>query len=111
MANVLTTASTIKCIHGGQVTPLASTAKLAVSGNPVLLEEQVSSWVIPTGKCSQVGSGLTPCTSVKSYSHGNAGKLTAGGVAVLLDSGVGVTNGYPGNTITVSAGQSEVQGT
>jgi hypothetical protein len=111
MANVLTTASTIKCAHGGQVTPLMSTAKLTVSGKPVLLANQVSGWVIPPGTCSQVGTGRTPCTSVTSYSQGAAGKLTAGGVPVLLDSGIGMTNGAPVNTVTVSALQSEVTGT
>jgi hypothetical protein len=109
VAKVLTTASTIKCAHGGQVTPLLSTAKLTVSGDPVLLENQVSSWVIPPGTCSQVGSGYTPCTSVQKYSGGSAAKLTVGGVAVLLDSGSGQTNGSPVNTLTVTAGQSEVQ--
>jgi hypothetical protein len=111
MANVLTTASTIKCAHSGQVTPLLSVAKLTVSGKPVLLESQVSSWVIPPGTCSQVGSSRTPCTSITSYSKGSAAKLTAGGAAVLLDSGVGVTNGAPINTVTVTTGQSKVQAT
>jgi hypothetical protein len=108
MSNVLTTASTIMCAHGGRVTPLASSAKLTVSGNPVLLQNQVSSWIIPPGTCSQAGPGYTPCTSVTSYSGGSAAKLTAAGVAVLLDSGIGMTNGLPVNTLTVSAGQSEV---
>jgi hypothetical protein len=109
MANVLTTASTIKCAHSGQVTPLLSPAKLTVSGTPVLLENQVSNWVIPPGTCSQVGTQKTPCTSITSYQQGSASKLTAGGVAVLLDSGVGMTNGVPQNTVSVSGGQSKVQ--
>lgn len=109
MASILTTASTITCAHAGQVTPLGSSAKLTVSGNPVLLDSQVSSWAIPPGKCSQVGSGRTPCTSITSYSQGSATKLTAGGTAVLLESGVGLTNGAPQKTVTVTAGQSKVQ--
>src|SRR6516164_3629578 len=109
MAGVLTPASTFKCAHKGQVTKHVSADKLTVSGNPVLLENQVSSWAIPPGTCTQIGTGRTPCTSVTSYSEGSASKLTAGGVAVLLDTGVGMTNGAPVNTVSVSAGQSEVQ--
>jgi hypothetical protein len=109
VANVLTTSSTIECAHSGQVTPLTSGAKLTISGHPVLLENQVSNWVI--AKCTQIGTGYTPCTSVTSYSGGSASKLTVGGVAVLLDSGLGMTNGSPGNSLTVTAGESEVQAT
>jgi hypothetical protein len=108
MGSVLTTGSTISCKHGGTAT-LSSSAKLRVGGNPVLLKADATTWAFT--KCGQVGTGLTPCTNIVSLSAGEAGKLTVGGVPVLLDSLAGQTNGKPENTLSATAGQNKLTAT
>lgn len=104
MANALTNSSTIRCNHAGTAV-LASTAKLRVNGTPVLLDDPIS---FAPGSCTQVGSGLTPCTSL-SVTGGKAAKLKVGGKPVLLDSLSGKTNGSPEFSFTVTAGQSKLK--
>jgi hypothetical protein len=106
MANVLTTGSVITCLHTGTAT-LTSGAKLKVGGNPVLLETQATKFLI--AKCTQVGTNLTPCTKIATVKSGSVSvKLKVGGVAVLLDSLGGTTNGNPGKTFSATANQSKL---
>ncbi len=107
MANALTNASSIKCSHSG-VALLVSTGKLKVSGSPVLLDGDTIAFA--PGTCTQVGSGLTPCTTL-TVAGGQSTKLTVGGKAVLLESITGQTNGNPVFTFTASAGQSKLKAT
>src|SRR5258706_7303975 len=104
MANVLTTGSLINCLHTGTAT-LTSSAKLTVSGNPVLLQSQVTGFSI-TG-CTQVGSGLTPCKSILTVTAGVSTKLTVGGDAVLLDSLAGASQGNSDQKIRATAEQNK----
>ncbi|MCW8900033.1 MAG: hypothetical protein OQK95_05165 [Gammaproteobacteria bacterium] len=97
MAKVLTTGSLMICGHGGTAN-LISTAKLEVSGKPVLIESDASSWPLTKTPCGQASSGGTSCTTIASITAGKSSKLTVGGVAVLLDSISGTTNGAPDNT-------------
>ena len=103
MANVLTTGSTVACLHSGTAT-LSSSAKLSVGGKPVLLESEATSW--PITQCKQVGTGLTPCTTIVSVSA--ASTLTVGGVPVLLDSLTGTTNGNPDKSLSAIGDQTKL---
>jgi hypothetical protein len=109
MADVVTTAGSVSCAHGGKAV-LSSEAKLTVAGQPALVAAQT--WKIPPGQCTQTGTTppQTPCTTVSLLS-GAAQKLTAGGKAVVLASSVLQTNGLPVNTATVVAGQARVRAT
>jgi hypothetical protein len=104
MTNVLTNASTITCEHTATAL-LTSTAKLKVAGNAVLLDGDTIT--LKPGMCTQLGSGLTPCTSV-TVTGGQSTKLKVNGKAVLTESIVGKTNGSPTFTFTASAGQSKL---
>lgn len=115
MAGVLTTASTVLCdlaapsSHGGQVT-VASTAKLTVNGNPVLVKNSVASKAVPPGACKTPPSNSSkPCTSVTSVASGESAKLKTGGNPVLLDSTLGgLTDGNPQGKLSATAGQSKL---
>jgi hypothetical protein len=115
-ANVLTEATTVNCSHKGEVSK-SSTAKLQVGGHPVLLENQVSSWTIPTGTappaCTRINTqaGEKPCTKVGSPTEGTAAKLTVEGSKVLLDSLQATTDGLPtpGNTLASPTGEPKLQ--
>jgi hypothetical protein len=93
----------------------SSSAKLTVGEKPVLLSNQVSSWSI--SGCTTVTnpqSGTKQCLTVVSESGGDAAKLSAGGVAVLLDSAVAQSDGAPppppaGPVMIIQAGESKLQ--
>jgi hypothetical protein len=106
MANALTNASQITCPHSGKITP-ASSAKLTIAGQPVLLSQEWSGWAIacpaPTSQSTKT------CTKVVAVTGAEATKLSVGGVAVLLDSGTGSTDGNPPTPVSMSAGETKVQ--
>jgi hypothetical protein len=108
MAKVLTTGSSIVCNHSGQVKPLTSSAKLTISGNPVLLANQVSSWTIVGCTQTPPPPSKSPCVTVSQLTGASAQKLTANAQPVLLDSGQGVTDGKPPGTLTITAGEMKV---
>ena len=66
-------------------------------------------WLI--GGCTQVGTGLTPCTTIMTVTAGEASKLTVGGVAVLLETLAGITNGNPDKSFSANAGQTKLTAT
>ena len=113
MPGVLTTTSTVLCgpdvppNHGGKVA-IASTAKLKVNDNPVLLNSSIAGKSV--GGCKTPTSNSTkPCTSVASVSSGEANKLKAGGNPVMLDTTLsGKTDGAPLGPLFASAGQSKL---
>lgn len=100
MAAVLTTQSTIACAHGGTAI-LSSSAKLLVSGAPVLLTSDSGSWSFD-GKCTQTGGQLVPCTNFTGLANAAAGKLTVGGTPVVLSTIAGTTSGKPVATVTAT---------
>ena len=66
----------------------------------------------PTGTGTQVGTGIKPCTTTASMILGTATTMEAGGLAVLLETAKGVTDGSPPGTWSVQdAGQSSVEAT
>jgi hypothetical protein len=83
--HVLTIASSIQCIHGGQAILLTSNARLFAGGAPALLESDVlvvvgCPFTLPNGKYS-------PCVKIE-WSAG-ASQLKVGGVKVLVDASIG----------------------
>jgi|1185.fasta_scaffold483429_2 hypothetical protein len=89
---VLTTDSTVTCGHtpSGAVA-LKSSAKLRVSGFPVLVSAGVGP-AIGTG-CVVTKQGDVACTTVTAVATEKSTKLRAGGVPVVLDTLTGTTNG------------------
>jgi hypothetical protein len=110
MAKVLTTASRVLCgpdtgTHGGRVST-ASSARLRVNGNPVLLRSGVGP-AVPDCKTPS-SSSTKPCTSVLTVVGGEAGKLRVGGNPVMLDTIGGTTDGVPPGTVPASAEQDKL---
>jgi hypothetical protein len=110
MASVVTTAGMVVCSHQATATLTASQSKLKAGGSAVLLATDIVGATIAA--CTNVGTGLTPCSTVVSLIAGQSTKLTIGSQPVLLDSATGPTNGFPAATWSVkSAGQSVLTAT
>jgi hypothetical protein len=94
MGKALTMASQVSCGHKppGFVEP-QSTAKLSVNGQKVLVESSIKT--IGTG-CTAQSQQDIPCTLVNAITAGQSAKLFTGGLAVMLDSLAGSTNGKIG---------------
>ncbi len=83
--NILTTASTIQCMHGGSATLSTANTKVFAGGSPALLETDIHPVVgcpftLPPPKYS-------PCVRIEW--SGGASTTTISGVAVLIQSSVG----------------------
>ncbi len=83
--NLLTTASTIMCPHGGQAILSTSNARCLADGAPVLLESDIHPvagcpFTLPLPKYS-------PCVRIE-WAAG-AGRATVNGTAVLVKSSIG----------------------
>jgi hypothetical protein len=120
MQKVLTTQSTVTCGH--QLPPakpgkvqVASTAKLRVNGNPVLLESGVVGKPV-SGCATPTSQGNVPCTAVKSVSTVPPPKLTVNGDPVLVEGITGETFGQvatitPQSLLSATANQSKLSTT
>jgi hypothetical protein len=99
MAGVLTTGSTVTCGHTppGLVMP-QSGAKLAVGGEPVLVESSIQ--MIAPG-CTPRVQGDVPCSAVGQITAGRSAKLSVGGAAVMLATLGGTTKGASGTPGTI----------
>ena len=95
MAKVLNINAVIKCIHGGTVTITPAGNKLKAGGAETITGTQLLSATI--AGCTQIGSGLTPCTVILAITAGQSTKLKTGGVPILLDTLTATTNGVPTN--------------
>ena len=111
MPKVITESSTIVCPHQGTVKFTASQQVLKVSGQAVLVTDDVNTGTVsncqnPTDQ----SKGLQKCTKVLSMNPGGtATKLKAGNKPVLLETATGLTDGLPLNIWTVqSAGQTKL---
>ena len=81
---ILTTASTITCMHGGQAILLTANAKVLVDGAPALLETDIH----PVAGCPfTIGPKYSPCIRIE-WAAG-AAKLTINGTKVLVRSSIG----------------------
>jgi hypothetical protein len=81
---ILTTASTITCMHGGQAILLTANAKVLVDGAPALLESDIH----PVAGCPfTIGPKYSPCIRIE-WTAG-AAKVTINGTSVLVRSSIG----------------------
>jgi hypothetical protein len=108
MASVVTTAGSLTCANNGSP-PLSSSAKLTVSGNPVIPFSSLLTFTPYTGCTYNQGSVSGPCTKTTVVSGGQASKLSVGNQAALLGN-LAATAGTPPPPlpITVGAGQSKL---
>jgi hypothetical protein len=113
MPHVLTTGSNVTCGHSGTVST-ASTAKLKVNGQPVLLKEGIQGRSVAgctTPPASDIsGPTAKPCTLVSTVSAGAATKLKVSGQSVMLQTLAGATDGMvaketPQKLLSADAGQ------
>ena len=82
--NILNTASTILCPHGGQATLITANTAVFADGSAVLLASDTH----PVAGCPfMAGSKYSPCLRIE-WSAG-AGSVTVGNNAVLLQSSIG----------------------
>jgi hypothetical protein len=89
--NVLTTASTIMCTHGGQVTLFTSNSKVFAQGALALLETDVH----PVVGCPfTVGLKYSPCVRIE-WSAGST-QVAVNGTPVLTRSSIGKCFGAEG---------------
>ena len=88
--NILTTASTIMCSHGGRALLMTSNSK-SFSSAPVLLESDIHPIV---GCPFTVGPKYSPCVRIEW--SGGAGKAAANGVPILIQSSIGKCIGVEG---------------
>ena len=82
---ILTTASSVTCMHGGQATLTTSNSKVTIDGSPALLESDIHSvigcpFTIPPGKPQ-------PCIRIE-WTLG-AMMCKAGGTGVLVKTSIG----------------------
>lgn len=97
MPKVLTTDSVINCPHHGKLLFPGAIHKLTVQGKSVLLKDDIKSATVQ--RCLNPISSSPPqsqtCLTVLSVTVGESSKLTVGGVAVMLETMAGYTNGFP----------------
>jgi hypothetical protein len=95
MSNVLTTDSVIQCPHQGQLMFGSVNNKLRVEGKPVLLKSDISNALVSNCDNPTSGTSSQQCLKVSEVTQGEASKLKVGGVAVMLGTLTGDTNGFP----------------
>lgn len=111
MPRILTTGSTLACPHGGSVQLTGGRSTLTVEGKPVLAKVDVVGKAI-SGCSTPASSSTKPCTTVTSVVAGESTALSAGGMAVLTASALGLTDGISGGPVqwsVSSAGQSKLE--
>jgi hypothetical protein len=112
MPPIVTSAATITCIHGGQVTLIPKQTQVLAGGSPILCEpDLVGSPIIG---CAQPPTPATkPCTTVVSTIPGasTSPKVKVGGRPAYVATLSGLTDGVPpGAIMVVNPGQVVVQG-
>ena len=86
---VLTTGSTVLCLHGGSASLTTANTKVMVDNMPALLESDVHTvagcpFQIP------IGTGTKPSPCIRIQWLAGATQLQVNGVGVLLQSSVGI---------------------
>lgn len=109
MPAVLTTASTLQCVHGGTITANASSSALTVGGSPVLVQADLASATIAGCTNTNASAGQVPCVAITSVAAGVSTTLKVAGQPAMLATARGLTNGSPQLPVmwqVISAGQS-----
>lgn len=116
MGKVLTNTSIVKCAHNGKVKPTNTQSVLKVNGDDVLvgsLEGNIPSIPNPNS-CTQQPIPAPPpinipCTVIVTQNPGGTSQvLKVNGVAVLIDTATGTTQGKPTNTWSVKGAEQQV---
>jgi hypothetical protein len=106
---LLTTGSTVTCMHGGPARAVASNSKVKAGGMPVLVESDVHT---VTGCSFTVGSRYSPCVRI-TWSAGSQ-QVSIVGTPVLIQSSVGKcfnAEGAPQGTAKIVQTQGKVTAT
>ena len=101
MPPVLTTASQVQCMHGGQALLVTTNSELFAGGSPVLLQSDLPAVV---GCPFTAGVVYSPCVSVQWETA--ATSLSVNGVGVLSQISVGIclnAGGAPQGVAIISA--------
>ncbi|WP_157537785.1 hypothetical protein [Kitasatospora azatica] len=93
MPHVLTVRTTVTCGHTPGKVTTASSAKLTVSGVPVLLPSSIGDMPVTGCPLLPPPQGTVACKAVVQVQQGAAAKLSVGGEPVVLDTLSGSTNG------------------
>lgn len=112
MPAVLTTASTLKCAHGGTVVVTASQQLLTAGGSPVLVQADLSTATVAGCPNTVASAGQKPCLVVTSLLVGASTTLSAAGQPVLLETARGLTDAVPPLPVlwqVASAGQTVLE--
>jgi hypothetical protein len=113
MVDVLTTAATVMCAHGGRVALSSVQHTLSVDGKPVLLaSDLVGASISNCATLLSTANSTAPCLHVLSVLAGSSTNLSVGGSPVLLESARGITDGVaggPGSWSVQSAGQTKLE--
>lgn len=108
MGAVLTTKSSISCPTSGSLTPV-STAKLKISGAPVLTKTSASGKTVSGCTQTKTNAGEVPCSTAV-VSGGEARKLKVSGAAVLLEDTFAASgNGKPLDALSATAKQAKLE--
>jgi hypothetical protein len=114
MPAVLTTASTLRCVHGGTVTVPPSQTLLTVAGKPVLVQSDLVNAVVAGCPNSNPSASQTPCLKITSLTTGASVTLSVAGRPVLLATARGLTNATPPQPVmwqVTAAGQTVLEAT
>ncbi|MGW5420906.1 hypothetical protein [Streptomyces sp. NPDC003943] len=95
MPEVLTTASVLKCAHGGTVLATASQSALTVGGAPALLVTDLLAATVPDCPNVDATKGQAPCARITAVSAGASRLLAVGGTPVALATAQGTTQATP----------------
>lgn len=109
MTAVLVAPSTVACPHPPGTVAAATSSRLTVGRQPVLLAGLTGKDV--AGCPIQVTQTTKTCLKVLSVSTGEKSRLSVGGVAVLLADVAGVSDGLSpaGNAVTATANQTRLK--
>jgi len=94
MPEVLTTASDLRCSHGGSLVITASQDKFTVDGQSVLLLSDIAGATISKCPIKQTNS-TKPCQKVATVAAGLSTRLQVGTESVMLATAQGLTDGLP----------------
>jgi hypothetical protein len=106
---LLTTGSTVTCMHGGPAKATPSNTRVKASGMPVLVETDVH---LVTGCAFTVGSKYSPCVRI-TWSAGSE-QVIVNGTAALIQTSIGKcfnAEGAPQGTARIVQTQGKVKAT
>jgi hypothetical protein len=102
MPKVLSATATVKCVHPGDVELVASTSRLTVDGDAVLVAGDLDGATI-SGCKLPASTSTSPCATTVATTTPPSTLLTVDGTPVLLETAAGTTTSVPPGAFTVQA--------